>query len=181
MIENKNYMHNKNIKLWNGYINGQGCGNVANMRYGLFPMSFNGCEIIALYNFMYSIGRKMELKDVAREAYPYASVLMGIFGSAPKKIGRFLDDHGIEYKRASDFDEFVNNFEKSESALIAFWVKLKSGFYGIHTVFIRNIDGKFRVYNRSNGNPRPVDYDKMSDFLKNPKHLIVSFCCGDKL
>lgn len=180
MIEKSNYRHNIKIKLGDGYINGQGCGNIAKMKYGLYPMSFNGCEIIAVYNYLYSIGKKREIADLAKEIYPYASVLMGLFGSAPKKLKRFLDEHNLEYKRTEDYDEFEKMFQESESAVISFWVKLRSGFYGIHTVYLKNINGKVRVFNRSNGNPRPKDYDTMKDFLPNGKHLIVAFCFGDK-
>lgn len=180
MIEKKNYRHNEVISLPDGYINGQGRGNVSKMKYGLFPMSFNGCEVIAVYNLMYSIGRKAELRDVAKEIYPYASVLMGLFGSAPKKLKRYLDEHGIKYRRSTDFDGFEKDFACSESALVSFWAKLKNGFYGIHTVFIRNDSGTVRVYNCTNGNQTPVNHKSLKDFLPNGKHLIVSFCFGEK-
>ena len=31
-------------------INGQGMGLVSKLRYGICPMSFNGCEVIAVHN-----------------------------------------------------------------------------------------------------------------------------------
>ena len=52
MLEKKNYEVNKNISLPDSFINGQALGAVSRMRYGLFPMSYNGCEIIAAYNFL---------------------------------------------------------------------------------------------------------------------------------
>ena len=48
MIERFNYRSNRDIDLGSEPINGQGTGSVSVCRYGLFPMSSNGCEIIAV-------------------------------------------------------------------------------------------------------------------------------------
>ena len=71
MIEKSNYEINKYIKLGKGTVNGQGVGPVSQMRYGLFPMSYNGCEMIAIYNFLYL--EKIDnpnLAKIAFEMYP---------------------------------------------------------------------------------------------------------------
>ena len=50
MLEKPNYKFNKNMPMPDRFINGQALGMVSRLRYGLFPMSYNGCEILAVYN-----------------------------------------------------------------------------------------------------------------------------------
>ena len=70
MIERFNYRSNRDIDLGGEPINGQGTGSVSVCRYGLFPMSYNGCEIIAVYNLRLLLGTPRPLCDIAREIYP---------------------------------------------------------------------------------------------------------------
>ena len=67
MIERFNYRSNRDIDLGSEPINGQGTGSVSVCRYGLFPMSYNGCEIIAVYNLRLLLGTPRPLCDIARE------------------------------------------------------------------------------------------------------------------
>lgn len=179
MIEKINYKHNAKIKLGDGFINGQACGNVAKIKYGLYTMGYNGCEIIATYNLMYYFNKKIELADLAKEIYPYASVLAGLFGSRTLKLERFMIEHKLDYHKERDYDKFTERFKKSDCVVIGLWNRAKNPFKGIHTIFVRNINGKVRVYNRSNGNPCPKDYDSIEDFMKGQR-LIVAYCFDGK-
>ena len=122
MIEKNNYEINKFIKLGKGTINGQGVGPVSQMRYGLFPMSYNGCEMIAIYNFL--LLEKMEnpgLAEIAREMYPESGVLLGVFGSNPYRLHKYFDLRNISIKRYFSIKKFFN--------------QLKSSKFGIKTIF----------------------------------------------
>jgi hypothetical protein len=178
MIEKINYNHNKNINLGSGYINGQACGNVAKVKYGLYPMSYNGCEIIAVYNLMYHLGMRQELADIAKEIYPYASVLCGLFGSRTLKLERFFKEHKLVHTTVRNEEEMFELFKKSDCAVIGLWNRANNPFKGIHTIFVKNIKGKARVFNRSNSNPSPRDYGSIEDFMKGQR-LIVAYCFGD--
>lgn len=70
MLEKPNYKFNKNMPMPDRFINGQALGMVSRLRYGLFPMSYNGCEIIAVYNYMRLHGVKTNMADLALEIYP---------------------------------------------------------------------------------------------------------------
>ena len=74
MLNKRNYAFNKQIKVGDGFINGQRICSVSGMRYGLFPMSYNGCGVIALYNLMYRKRRRADPADIAREIYPYSAI-----------------------------------------------------------------------------------------------------------
>ena len=58
MLEKLNRKKNLLTETGSEIINGQGLGYVADMRYGLFPMSYNGCEMIAIYNLLILEGRQ---------------------------------------------------------------------------------------------------------------------------
>lgn len=90
MLEKPNYKFNKNMPMPDRFINGQALGMVSRLRYGLFPMSYNGCEIIAVYNYMRLHGVKTNMADLALEIYPKGSVLMGLFGSNPYMLRRYF-------------------------------------------------------------------------------------------
>ena len=78
-------------------INGQNMGDVAKIRYGLFPMSFNGCEVISVCNALEYCGKPQEVKTVAKYMFRY-SMLFGFFGCNPYFIGSALKHFGIESK-----------------------------------------------------------------------------------
>ena len=90
MLEKRNYTHNKQFLPGDetGFINGQGAGEVAKMKYGFYHMAWNGCEMIALYNAAHLLGRHEELSDICLEMYPKSSVACGFFGSNPLVLDR---------------------------------------------------------------------------------------------
>lgn len=120
-------------------INGQGLGEVAEIRYGLFPMSFNGCEVISVCNALEYCGKPQRIKSVAKYMFRY-SMLLGFFGCNPYCIGRALKHFGVENKRC-----------KKEGAGNAFILSSWTGrpfLSTIHTVFCVRESGRIRVYNR---------------------------------
>ena len=80
MLEKQNYRHNLQFHPGDGFINGQGAGEVAKMKYGFYHMAWNGCEMIALYNAAHALGRHEPLADICLEMYPKSSVACGFFG-----------------------------------------------------------------------------------------------------
>ncbi|MBR4765509.1 MAG: hypothetical protein IK085_01960 [Clostridia bacterium] len=173
MIEKSNYEINKFIKLGDGTINGQGIGPVSQMRYGLFPMSYNGCEMIAIYNFL--LLEKMEnpgLAEIAHEMYPKSGVLLGVFGSNPYQLHKYFDIRNIKVKRFYSLKSFFKQLEFSKFGIISFW-NAHHPFHGLHTVCVESIKNGIRVYNRSNKKAVPVDYKNYNEFVDQ-----VRFICG---
>ncbi|MBQ6264394.1 MAG: hypothetical protein IJK60_02990 [Clostridia bacterium] len=173
MIEKNNYEINKFIKLGKGTINGQGVGPVSQMRYGLFPMSYNGCEMIAIYNFL--LLEKMEnpgLAEIAREMYPESGVLLGVFGSNPYRLHKYFDLRNISIKRYFSIKKFFNQLKSSKFGIVSFW-NSHHPFHGLHTVCVESIENGIRVYNRSNKKDIPVDYKNYREFVDKAR-----FICG---
>ena len=52
-----NFLYNKANDIKWGFINGQELGKVSRLKYGLFRMAYNGCEVIAVYNALQLKGK----------------------------------------------------------------------------------------------------------------------------
>ncbi|MBQ5905788.1 MAG: hypothetical protein IIW88_07970 [Clostridia bacterium] len=174
MLQKFNYRHNCTVPLPDStVINGQGCGEVAKMKYGLCNMSFNGCEMIALHNSMVLMGKNSDLKEICKEMYPKSQMLSGIFGSNPCLLGSFYKKRNFLFRKTYRYTEFFDSLESTTVAVLSFWNK-KKPFNGLHTVTVQAIDGKIRVYNRYNNRDYPYDYISRTELL--PKKS--DFICG---
>ena len=174
MLQKFNYKHNLTVPLkCNTVINGQGCGEVAKMKYGLCNMSYNGCEMIALHNSLVLLGQESDLKEVCKEMYPKSQALWGIFGSNPCLLGSFYKRRGIAFHKTYKYNDFFDNLESTPVAVLSFWNKRKP-FHGLHTVTVQLVDGKIRIYNRYNNRDVPYDYESRKELL--PKKS--DFICG---
>ncbi len=158
MLEKINYRHNAAINLPDGYINGQGKGEVSKMKYGFFNMGWNGCEMIAIYNAMLDIGQPNELCNINLEMYPKSSVLFGFFGSNPYVLDRYFKSHDIPFEKTFEYNKFFNELPTSKCGICSFW-NHRLIFSSLHTVMVKYIDGKFVVFNKSNGKTEPVPLD----------------------
>lgn len=174
MIEKINYKHNKSIALPDGTINGQGMGEISKLYYGIMPMSWNGCEIIAVYNLLLISGHDIiPMADIAKEIYPYGSICWGFFGSDPNRLIKFFRSHDITVHHTRDFSAFKSIFKGQRYGIVAFWNGRRMAS-SLHTVCIENRDGKIIVYNRSNRRTQPVPYDTLDEFCDRA-HFIVGY------
>ncbi len=172
MIEKLNYRDNKNIDVGEGFLNGQGSGSLSVCRYGLFPMSYNGCEIIAVYNLRLMLGNKAELCDIAKEIYPYGSMLCGLFGTHPYALNRYFRDNALPVHMIKDYYYFKKKFAKKKYGILSFW-NGNTIFKGLHTVAVENTPEGLKVYNRSNKKIEPVTYENIDDYMDYGR-----FICG---
>ena len=174
MLQRFNYKHNRQVMLPdNTIINGQGCGEVAKMRYGFCPMSYNGCEMIALHNSMVLTDRPSSLQEVCKEMYMRSQMLSGFLGSNPCLLGSFYKRRGISFRKTYSYDDFFDNIGNVPVAVLSFWNK-KKPFNGLHTVTVQLIDDKIVIYNRYNNKDYPYEYASRKDVL--PKKS--DFICG---
>lgn len=164
MIEKLNYKDNKPIDLGEGYLNGQGSGSLSVCRYGLFPMSYNGCEIIAVYNLRLMLGQRVPLCNIAKEIYPYGSILCGLFGTHPYALNRYFKENDLPVHMIKDYYYFKKVFATKKFGILSFW-NGNTVFKGLHTVAVENTPGGLKVYNRSNKKVDPVIYDNIDDYM----------------
>lgn len=144
-------------------INGQGTGEVAELRYGLFPMSFNGCEVIAVHNALEYLGIPQDIRKI-RDFMKRYLVLFGFFGCNIYCLGGALSHFGAEYVKSKSAD--------GTAFIISSWTR-KPFLSAIHTVFcVRCADG-IKVYNRYNNSPSEIKYKSTEDIFGGRKPLVI--------
>ena len=170
LIAEKNYKDNKNVKLDSyddNYINDQNSGQIKNVKYGLrtnlltkgfednedFPllkntMDNNGCEVIAVYNSLKTLGKPEDIRDIAKHFENDGQMLGGYFGTNPYAAGRFFKRKGYKVKTVVGEENILDKpLPKADSYIITFYNSPKVTD-AIHTVsFRRKTDGNYEVYN----------------------------------
>lgn len=175
MLQKYNYEHNLTVSLPDDeIINGQGCGEVAKMKYGFFPMSYNGCEMIALHNSLVLRGEKSSLREVCLEMYPRCQSLSGLLGSNPYLLGSFYKRRGINYRMTLRYDDFFDSLDGVRVAVLSFWCPHKP-FKGLHTVAVQKEGYRIKVYNRYNNRDYPYIYPSRAELLPHKSDFICGY------
>lgn len=159
-----NYEHNLKCNLSDQMINGQGMGDVSKLKFGLFQMSFNGCEVISVYNALRYVGKPQPLQEVAFFLEKYR-VLLGTFGCNVFRLGKALRKFGANYERVKEIGD-------TPAFIVSFWTG-KPFFSSIHTVFCTREGNRIKIYNRYN-NCNTIRYaDSVEELSKNRKPLAI--------
>lgn len=145
-------------------INGQALGEVANLKYGLFTMSLNGCEVIAVCNALCYLGKPQPIVEIARFMERY-SVLLGLCGCNVYRVGRGLAKFGAEFEKVREIGD-------ARAFVISYWTG-RPLMSSIHTVFCTQENGEITVYNRSNGCGTPRIYKSAEEAFGKRKPMIV--------
>lgn len=145
-------------------INGQALGDHAKLKYGLFSMSYNGCEVISVCNALEYLGKNVTLDEVRRYMLRFC-VLLGLFGSNVYRIGKALKHFGVKYS-------YGKSAENAKAFIISSW-KGKTFRSSIHTVFCVRENGKIKVYNRYNSCPHEKYYSSEKEIFDGCRVLAV--------
>ena len=169
LIRRRNRRHNAAFPSVTDYIGCQGGGGAADgLRYGLFKMRFNGCEVIAVYNFLKLMGQPRDIRDIASDLEEQGLILMGGFGTRPDGIRRYLDDvltgtwekaSLIPSEERASYDVFLAGVP---AAILTFWNGERG--WTIHTVTVERTGTGIRVYNRFT-NQLTTEYRSIGAFL----------------
>ena len=168
------------------FLNGQRTEPLSAMRYGTYPLSWNGCELIACYNAAAYLGIKISFPQVVHEFelnrmhYLFPN---GYWGTAPKKLWYFFARHGMEYRCWRDGGRFAAEAATGvpSCGIISFWNNKRStaklhglDFFsgGLHTVFYEYKGGKFRVYNLYGSDTKPRVLDSIADAYREKRFII---------
>ncbi|MBQ7820702.1 MAG: hypothetical protein IJ391_00265 [Clostridia bacterium] len=148
----ENYLYNQDIDMseYDGFINGQGVGNVAKLKYGTGTMNKNGCGVIAAYNALVQLDDRVDIRDIAAEFEADGKMLNGTFGTNPYAIGRYFESRGYSVEKVEGDRIVSGKTPKSDVYILSYWNSDKVS-EALHTVAIRNTsDGKIEVFNVSN-------------------------------
>ncbi len=111
--QNRNYEENRTVELGSEPIIGQNHAPLDRIRYGKFPLTLNGKEAIALYNWHILAEKPYALADILYELEENDMALLGGFaGTDVKKLGRYFLGHNIPYKMITDKDVFEKHVRR---------------------------------------------------------------------
>ena len=178
--ENENFKKNSKIAINRDFIFGQ--NSVSDFTYAGFSLSFNGGEIVALYNALLLSGRYAPLESLILEFEENKLYMLGGFGGTdPKKIGIYLAVHAVPYIAVTSERDLRDKLVGETCApFILSYVDIKPSPKPrvIHTVAgIKDGDG-FRLYNVTGKEHEPVYYDSYLR-MKKGKKIIVSYIFRD--
>jgi hypothetical protein len=167
MIKERNIRHNTGRVQppeTGKMINGQARGSVAKMKYGICPMSFNGCEVIAVHNALVYLGKPRELADIAAYMESFR-MLFGVFGCSPYKIGRALKHFGVDFQR-------TENPGDAGAFIVTFWTK-HPFLSTIHTVFCIQGENGIEAYNYYNNSVGAETFRDMEELAGKRRPIAV--------
>jgi len=163
IIRDKNRIRNKRLagKI-KGMINGQAVGIIPELRYGLFSMSYNGCEVIAVYNALVYLNKNISLDEVSYIMEKHR-ILLGIFGCSPYCFNKL--ENLIKAEK-------IINIEGFSAFIISMWNN-KPFISGIHTMFCICNNGRITVYNRYNQDKHERVYPDFKSFAGSRKIISI--------
>ena len=111
-------------------------------RCGAYPVSRNGCEVIAVHNAKVLKGLPSTLSGTISSFHANSAIFGdGFFGSNPFAIGTVLDSEGISYSSVG-----LSQMNKSGVYIISYW-NTDSIFDGVHTIAIQYDGTTYKAYN----------------------------------
>ena len=165
----KNRAYNETFRI-SGYIRSQRDTPVCRMRYGCRTMDYNGCEVIACYHALLSLGMGASFADVADTCSRLGLWLGGLWGTRPRALYRFCREYGISYRRyrRQAFGDITEDV-----VLYAYW---NPRFHGIHTVELHKTEYGYCVTNLGYLHRRY--YSTMGDALHAIRTPMPILCLG---
>ncbi|MBR1864811.1 MAG: hypothetical protein IJ806_12080 [Ruminococcus sp.] len=181
-----NYKKNKEVfgNTPTGLLHGQKTKPMCDMVYGTYPLSWNGCELIAVYNVCVMLKKPVPLPQVIFEFelnkmhYLFPS---GYWGTGPKVLYKFLDSHGLKYRTFRNKEQFRQAASVSSCGIVSFWnnEKSKAKFFGLdffsgglHTVaYLRGKDC-YHVYDLYSRDTAARTFRDISEIYKEKRFII---------
>lgn len=155
-------------------INGQGLPPVAELPFGRYPMSYNGCEVIAAYNVLSLLGKRVPLGALAERFARRGMLLGGLFGTDPGALVTLLREQGWQVRlwKGKEARQFDKALASADAAVFSYWTgrTLRRGngrWHTVHTVAVAREEGNIALYNESSRAPRPNrSHDSLDEFIR---------------
>ncbi len=151
-----------------GFIYDQEAEDIADLRFGFFKSSFNGCGWIATYNALILLGKNPKAEEIISEYELTGAVLGGVFGVHPFAVSNYFRMRGYKVKTTYNAQK-VDEVAKEHTANILFYWHSSGAHY-----FATKWDGKqFVGYNVFGGKCRELlGYSLSKKFHNNKKTKI---------
>jgi len=149
---------------------GQGLDEYSGIKYGKSVFSFSGGEIAAVYNAMLLIGKNAGLRETVEEfENNNMTVLHGFGGADPKRLYEYFDGHGVEYKRYTEKNQFIEALTDGCVFVVSYYSGIKRL---IHTVAGVISGDAVSIYNYADTDTEERKFGKNEFFSGRP------FICG---
>lgn len=181
-LSDENYLFNKQRDVINNVINDQSTGEETGidiLKIGKADVGSCGCEIIAVYNALWLMGKECSFAKVERDfelngaltKVPFVPI--GAYGSNPFALKRMVEIEGLKAEYIGKKD-ILNN---PGIYIFSYWNK--GGLIkGLHTI-ITEYDGKaFTLYNYGSRGIRSMSKDMWEQRFK--KCFIVGLSIEDR-
>jgi len=176
---NANFFKNTSLVFDGGPICGQ--AQMSDFVYANFPLSFNGGEIIAVYNALHLCGKQISLAELILEFEANGMAMLGGFaGTDPKKLGLYFSAHGTDWQTIATDTEAETWFASSEKTVFVysyFDLKCPTELKGLHTVAGVWENNVLKVYNISDNDKSATEYPSFAQFKKG-KRTIIAYKIG---
>lgn len=104
-----------------GFIYDQSSGKVANLRFGFFKSSFNGCGWIATYNALILLGKKPKVEEIILEYELTGAVLYGAFGVQPYAVTHYFRFRGYKVETTYNSQKVDSVAKKHTCNILFYW------------------------------------------------------------
>ena len=150
-LSDENYKINRAKDITDDLINDQSTGvntGIKDLRIGKVDVGTAGCEVIAVYNSLYLLGKECSFARIERDfeingaltKVPFVPI--GAYGSNPYALKRMIEIHGLNAKRVTK-EELLGN---PGVYIFSYW-NYGGLLKGLHTIVAKNNGKGIELYN----------------------------------
>ena len=156
--------HLSTIKRNNGFIEDQ--ENYSDMSYGIKPLSYNGCGLIAIYNVLYHLTKKEDINfaSIIKDMEYDGILFNGLFGTSMKAVDDYFKKIGYRTKSSSRVRYYDKIGRETDAAILTIFNNAYNIFQGLHFIAITKEQGRYYIHNNG-GSYSKIAYNSITDIL----------------
>ncbi|MBQ8247110.1 MAG: hypothetical protein IJZ42_08255 [Lachnospiraceae bacterium] len=176
--QNREFNMSRNVQF---PLNGQGMGELKDMRIGMRTFSHSGCGAIATFNAMSLVGCEPKIEDVVDFYERKGIILYANMGVNPIGVSRYLSEQDVQWKRYSGKVDWDSCITEGQVAIVLYWWANAKSF-AAHYITIEKLKDGIRVYNLYNSRDCAFKYEDIQTFLEagSYKRIVAMFVIDRK-
>lgn len=177
-VKNREVNMSKNIKF---PLNGQGMGELKDMRIGSCTFAHSGCGAIATFNAMSMIGREPKIEEIVDFYEHNGLILNARMGVNPSGVKRYLKSRNVKWEFYSGKNDWDSKLSKEQVAIVLYWWVNRKGC-GAHYIAMERTDEGICVYNEFGNRDTVYKYKDIQTFLTTGqyKRMVAMFVIDRK-
>ena len=169
----RNRAQRSRAELPAGRLNGQDTGALAQLPLGAWRMGCNGCEVIAAYNALLSLGRGRPLTEVADALERGGLMFNGFGGTNLGAVTAYFRRCGVFVRvlRRRERAQFDAAFAQTDCAVLSYWtgptLRRSDGSWNtLHTVSVHHTPTGVELCNVHSRSTAPELAESIGAFLQ---------------